>query len=82
MSAITQGLGNGQLATQGLGNNTGFTPLNFKFVTLNKDDVSFENYVERDLNTQQTDSGVILASEFIWEKQVGGLVLGILNQGI
>jgi hypothetical protein len=37
----------------------------------------FEDYVERDLDTQQTGSGVIGDKEFNWNEGPGGLVLGI-----
>ncbi len=39
--------------------------------------LQFKDYVERDLYTNQTDSGNIQAKTFNWSEQVGGLVVGI-----
>lgn len=39
--------------------------------------LEFEDYVERDLDTEETDSGYINAKEFSWNEGPGGLVLGI-----
>jgi len=44
--------------------------------------LQFADYVQRDMDTNQTDSGQIEAKTFNWNEASGGLVLGIESMGV
>ncbi len=83
MSIVTQGYGHEAIVTQGYGHfNFGFLVLVLTFVTSNRRTITFDDYIEKDLDTVQTDAGEINSYLFQWEKQVGGLILGVLNKDL
>lgn len=79
MSLVTQGYGHEAVVSQGYGHFFfGFVETIFLFVTKVPALQTFEDYVERNLDTDEVASSVLNTTQFQWQPKFAGLVFGIL----